>query len=364
MWKASMKSRNFRGGLLLALVAIFAVPVHAQGLAGPAEGESIAQWADRWIDGPAGLIATEEEKKIYASLGSASERLQFIRLFWERRDPQYRGPRNEYLDEFEERFNYAQEEFTTSREEGWETVFGHVVLLFGKPPRTRREMGLPPGFSDRPAILWSYDERLPGMEPNEDLLFVFRAGRWKLMPPYPIGDSGIPEAARQAERNSNVGPMIPADYQLAVNDAIDASLVNPVDYDGIRDRVETSVQLPDAQIPFSWEASSAQRDDGTFGVTIDLTWRLGSLIFHLVDGDFVTDMVIDVQLLQGDDIGGVTSERVRIVVPESEMAARREEVITRTVTMIAQRGAWDLELLLFDQLLGYRTIYRDSIEVR
>ena len=60
----------------------------------------------------------------------------------------------------------------------------------------------------------------------------------------------------------------------------------------------------------------------------------------------------------------VSSTSAMVVVPESEMAARREEVITRTVTMIAQRGAWDLELLLFDQLLGYRTIYRDSIEVR
>ena len=334
-----------------------------QGLAGPTEDESIADWTARWMDGPVSLVATPEEKQRYGRLASAREQLQFIRLFWERRDTQFRGPRNEFLDEFEKRLMYAEEEFSSSREAGWETVFGHVVLLFGEPARTRREMGFPAGFSDRPPILWSYDERLPGMEPNEDMLFVFRGGRWKLMPPYPMSSTAIPEAARQAERNQIVGPMIPADYQVAVNEAIEASLVNEVDYAGIVDRVATSVQLPDAQIPFAWSVSTKASPGGQVEVTVDLTWRLGALIFHLVDGEFVTDMVVDVQLMDGDDVGGATSERVRVVVAESEMAGRREEMISRTVTFTALPGSYDLELLLLDQLLGYRTVYRDQIDI-
>lgn len=335
----------------------------AEGLAGPTEGESIADWTARWMDGPVSLVATTEEKELYGELQSTREQLQFIRLFWERRDTQYRGPRNEFLDDFEGRLAYAEEEFSTSRDAGWKTVFGRVVLLFGKPARTRREMGFPAGFSDRPPILWSYDERLPGMEPNEDMLFVYRAGRWKLMPPYPIGDTGVLEAARQAERQSIVGPLIPADYQRAVNESIDASLVNEVDYAGIVDRVETSVQLPDAQIPFGWSVSTTAAPGGQVEVTVDLTWRIGALIFHLVDDEFVTDMVVDVQLVNGDDVGGAASERVRVVVPEAEMESRREEVISRTVTFTALPGSYDLELLLLDQLLGYRTVYRDQIDI-
>jgi len=337
--------------------------VPAQGLAGPTGDESIADWTARWMEGPVSLVATREERKLYGELGSTREQLQFIRLFWERRDTQYRGPRNEFLDEFESRLTFAEEEFTTSREAGWETVFGHVVLLFGKPARTRREIGFPAGFSDRAPILWSYDERLPGMEPNEDMLFVFRGNRWKLMPPYPMADTGIPEAARQAERRSLLGPMIPADYQIAVDMAIEESLVNRVDYAGIIDRVETAVQLPDAQIPFGWSVSTKAAPGGQVEVTVDLTWRLGALIFHLVDGEFVTDMVVDVQLVDGDDIGGATSERVRIVIPEAEMDSRREEVISRTVKFTAMPGSYDLELLLLDQLLGFRTVYRDQIDI-
>jgi hypothetical protein len=74
-------------------------------------------------------------------------------------------------------------------------------------------------------------------------------------------------------------------------------------------------------------------------------------------------MVVDVQLVNDEDIGGATSERVRIVIPEADMESRREEVISRTVTFTALPGSYDLELLLLDQLLGYRTVYRDQIEI-
>jgi len=363
---STLQSRSsvLAAGVLTAFLVVPAGTAHAQGLAGPAEGESINDWTARWMDGPVSLIATSEEEEMYGGFGSASERLQFIRLFWERRDTQYRGLRNEFLDEFEIRLEYAEDKFATSRQSGWETVFGHVVLLFGEPARTRREMGFPSGFSDRAPILWSYDERLPGMEPNEDMLFVFRGGRWKLMPPYPSGPTGVPEQMRQAERRTLIGPMIPSDYQIAVDQAIAASLVNPVDYAAVADRVESSVQLPDAQIPFSWTVDTAAAPGGQVEVTVKLSWRLGALIFHLVDGDFVTDMVVDIQLVDGDDVGGATSERVLIEVPQADMASRREEMIIREVTFTAMPGAYDLELLLLDQLLGYRTVYRDEIEIR
>ncbi|NKB88713.1 MAG: GWxTD domain-containing protein [Acidobacteria bacterium] len=361
-----MLRTSARAVTVAGFAAVLTLPtaeVSAQGLSGPAEGESISAWTERWMDGPVSLIATEDEKSLYGDFDSARQRLQFIRLFWERRDTQFRGPRNEFLDEFEARLGYAEDEFGSDRSSGWETVFGQVVLLFGEPARTRREMGLPEGFSDRPAILWSYDDQLPGMEPNEDLLFVFRAGRWKLMPPYPSGPTGVPESIRAGERQSNVGPAIPADYQMSVNEAIEDSLINPVDYDTIRDRVDTAVQLPDAQIPFAWTVNTDSAPGEQVEVTIDFTWRLGALIFHLVDEQFVTDMVVDVQLMDEDDIAGTVSERVRIEVPQADMNSRLEETVTRKLTFAAPAGTYNLEILLLDQLLGYRTVYRDNVSI-
>lgn len=356
-------------GVITATVAIVLVavvpPVTAQqGLSGPGEGETLAQWTSRWLDGPVQLIATDEEKELFASLDGSRGRLQFIRLFWERRDPQVRGPRNEFLDTFTERLAHAEEEYANSREPAWRTVFGQVVMLFGPPDRTRRELGLGgAGFSDRPPILWSYDARIPGLDGNEDLLFVFRAGRWKLMPPSPIGAGAIPEALRDSERNSVVGATIPNDYLRAMDDVIKESLVNLVDYGTAVDVVTSSVRLPEAQIPFSYTSALRAGAAGNVEVEFELTWRVDSLIFHLVDGAFTTEMLVEAALLKDGEPAFVGTERVNVVVPEAEMEGRRQEVVSRTLVMSAEPGTYELEITLLDQLLGYQTVYRDTLEV-
>lgn len=360
-------SKSARSSLLiLALCAAtslgFATAAQ-EGLTGPTGDETLSQWTSGWIEGPVSLLATNEEKEIYGSLTSTTERLQFIRLFWERRDPTPRGPQNEYLDAFADRVAYAEAEFGNQREPAWQTVFGQVVLLFGPPARTRRELGLPAGFSDRPPILWSYDERLPGLDPNEDLLFAFRAGRWRLMPPYPLDGSPIDEAMRQQERATNL-PVLPSNYQRAFEMTVDASLRNTVNYAAIRDDVSTRVQLPESQIPVSWTARVEETGGDRRTVEIDLTWRVDSLVFHLVDGTFTTDMRVDIEASRGGEAVATDGERVVVEIPETEMEGRRDDVVRRTLTLQLPPGEYEFELMLLDRLLGYRTMTRDTLSVQ
>ena len=144
---------------------------------GPEEGETLTSWTGRWLDGPVQHIATEEEAEIYEGLGSTTQRLQFIRLFWERRDPTGRDDENAFMDEFVRRVEYANEEFSegqlaSSSVPGWQTPFGRVALVIGPPKRTQRELGLPRSVSQRPVVLWGYDARLPEWPLNEMLMFA------------------------------------------------------------------------------------------------------------------------------------------------------------------------------------------------
>ena len=75
-------------------------------------------------------------------------------------------------------------------------------------------------------------------------------------------------------------------------------------------------------------------------------------------------MVIDAQMLSGNEPLALASERVLITVPEAEMDGRRQGTVQRTITMEAAPGQYTLELLLLDQLLGYRTVYREEFQVR
>lgn len=329
----------------------------------PAEGETLADWTARWMEGPVQYIATEEERELWESLESTQERLQFIRLFWERRDPRVRGRDNEFLQEFERRVAYAEEEFGSGDRPGWQTLFGRVVLVLGVPSRTRREIGLPASVSDRPPILWTYDQRIPEWPPNEDLMFVFQRGRWRLMPPSPLGDSGVDQARRELERSTPIAEL-PEDFERATDETIEQTLLQPVDYREAIRQVEATVVFPDAEIPFGWDASFGPVSGDRRQVTLELTWRTESLIFHVVDEEFQTDMEVRATL-SGEDGEPVAegNEIFNVTVPMDELESRAGELVERTLSFQAPPGDWQLEIVLEDRLLGYRTVYRDTLEV-
>lgn len=329
----------------------------------PAGGESLADWTERWMEGPVQYIATEEERDVWRSLQATQERLQFIRLFWERRDPRVRGRANGFLEEFERRVAHADEEFGSGDRPGWKTLFGRVVLVLGPPDRVRREIDVAGIVSDRPPILWTYDRRIPQWPPNEDLLFVFQRGRWRLMPPSPIGDGGVDRARRELERATLIAEL-PTDFEQASQATIQQTLVRPVDYREAIRPVEASVAFPDAAIPFGWDASFGAFDDDRREVFLELTWRVESLIFHVVDGNFQTEMEVRATL-SGRDGEPVAQDGdvFNVQLPVAELESRAGELVERSLSLAAPAGSWQLELVLEDRLLGYRTVYRDTLEV-
>ena len=364
-----------RRSAAFALLSAFVLPSAAIGaraplaqerasFLGPEEGETLTSWTERWLDGPVQYIATEEEKRIYGSLGSTIQRLQFIRLFWERRDPTYRGPENEAVEEFVRRVEYADEEFSEGGEPGWKSVFGRVVLVLGPPARTERQLGFPSSVSTRPVILWGYDERLPDWPVNEMLMFVFQRGRWRLAPPSNFNEPpGVTAAQRDLER-FNMLSEIPNDFVRTTDALIQESLVQTVNYNNVVEAVEADVAFPDAEIPFAWEASYVAGEGDDVDVTLTLSWRMESLVFHVVDQDYQTDMVVGALLFNDDgEPVAETTERFSVMVPVAELAERSDEIVERTLSLSAPPGTYRLRIALDDQLLGYRSVYTDDITV-
>jgi GWxTD domain-containing protein len=349
---------------ILALVPVGAVAQERTSYLGPEEGETLTSWTERWLEGPVQYIATAEEQRIYESLGSTTQRLQFIRLFWDRRDPTLRGPDNEFLDEFVRRVEYADEEFTEGNTPGWKTVFGRVALVLGVPERTRRETGFSSDISQRPAMLWGYDRRIPDWPINEDLLFVFQRGRWRLSPPSNLTEPrSASSAARDMER-FNMLAEIPNDFERSREALIAESLVQSVRYDNVVNNIEAEVAFPDAEIPFGWAAEFTPGEGGEVEVSFKLTWRMESLVFHVVEEDFETEMVVYAVLYSSDgEPVAETSKHINFTVPVAELADRGDELVEEVLTLTTRPGTYDLRISLDDHLLGYRSVYRDEVVV-
>lgn len=98
-------------------------------------------------------IITKGEKKVFSSLGPV-ERVQFIKEFWEKRDPSPNTEENEYRDEYYRRIDYANRVFREGSS-GWLTDRGRAYILLGDPERRN---AYPSGYTfyERPMEIWYY----------------------------------------------------------------------------------------------------------------------------------------------------------------------------------------------------------------
>jgi GWxTD domain-containing protein len=77
-------------------------------------------------------IITGKERKIFLELPD-SEKEQFIKEFWERRDPDPDTEENEFKIEYFNRIEKATELFVGEARPGWMTDRGRIYVLFGPP---------------------------------------------------------------------------------------------------------------------------------------------------------------------------------------------------------------------------------------
>ena len=124
------------------------------------------------IDGPAdGMPMTEEEMRErverlrYVATQSEIDRIRegvtFEEIrdrygeFWKERDPTPGTARNEAMEEYFRRVEYADAEFR-SYAEGWLTDMGRIYIVFGPPDRIDRD---PFGADGRARVTWVYYRR-------------------------------------------------------------------------------------------------------------------------------------------------------------------------------------------------------------
>ena len=145
------------------------------------ETSQYARMTEEELDRMAGhieVIATDAERRRLRGIRDLDERRRFFMQFWTVRDPNPNTPVNEYQDGFYSLIQYANDRYTNSFREGWQTDRGRTLIRYGAPT------AIEPHLFDRgyaPYEIWQYNN-IPG---EGQAMFVFadtnELGEFELM---------------------------------------------------------------------------------------------------------------------------------------------------------------------------------------
>ena len=158
---------------------IRAYPVRSAGVGeAPLLGATLRPFMVRWQGLPTGVndidlaidqlryIAKDSEMSSLKEAKTPEEKQAKFLEFWKKRDPNPNTPRNERMEEYYARVEYANKHFKHYIE-GWRTDMGMVFIIFGAPNDVSRH---PFEIDSKPYEIWRYY----GM--NYDFVFVDETG--------------------------------------------------------------------------------------------------------------------------------------------------------------------------------------------
>jgi len=111
-------------------------------------------------------IAKEKEYDEIEEAETEEAKRNLFDAFWQRRDPNGSTKRNEYMEEYYSRVEYANKNFS-HYQAGWKTDMGMVFILFGSPNNVERH---PFDIDSKPYEIWSYYDY------NRSVVFVDESG--------------------------------------------------------------------------------------------------------------------------------------------------------------------------------------------
>lgn len=111
-------------------------------------------------------IAKDKEYDAIVDAKTDEEKRRLFEEFWRKRDPNPDTKRNEFMEEYYSRVEYANQHFSHYIP-GWRTDMGMVFILFGSPNNVERH---PFDIDSKPYEIWSYYDY------NRQVIFVDETG--------------------------------------------------------------------------------------------------------------------------------------------------------------------------------------------
>lgn len=156
------------------------------------EKQQIPEKWKKWINEFVVHIISDRERDLFFQLDSEEKRLAFEKEFWLERDPTPGTTRNEFFDEHQKRFDYANKYLgRDSSRKGWQTDRGRFYIILGEPRQIQR---MPSAGQVYPLEIWFYQAEIDkGLPSFFNLIFYkrFGTGEYRLYSPVLDGPQSL-----------------------------------------------------------------------------------------------------------------------------------------------------------------------------
>ena len=320
--------------------------------------EEIRQELDHWFESPLKYITLPDEESILKKLKTLEEKIQFVRIFWARREYNPEIEINEFREEFYSRVAYANAHFGR-REEGWKTARGEIYIVFGPPSRV--EMQSISGTA-RPAILWYYDES-PSVHisPFEPLIFadIFRNSKYYLVN---RSLSGL----RPYPRHRFISEKIPFEFRPALKDANERTILNKkITYTQITSPApSTTPQLPSRQIPFQWQADYITLAEQKVELLLTIKFKYRDLAWYKEEDRLQVQLTLQAKLKdQEGEVIDQKTDTIDLSLTADQLKEKIEEEYHYQMSLIGRPGSHLLEIIVKDNLSGGVSQLKEAIDI-
>jgi GWxTD domain-containing protein len=132
-----------------------------------------------WLVGATALLASEDERADYLALTSDADAEEFIRTFWEARDPEPEMFGNEVRRRFDKRGTEADKRYREDAAVGRRTARGVVFVIYGEPLEVIYETSTKPAEPDLEVWVYARDAEpgLDGSQPRQRYWFAEKDGQ-------------------------------------------------------------------------------------------------------------------------------------------------------------------------------------------
>jgi GWxTD domain-containing protein len=211
-----------------------------------AQAQKLDKDEKKWLDEVRPIMLPDEEKT-FKGLKDKSDRAEFQKIFWARRDPDLDTPDNEFQSEYNSTRLEVDRQFRVGGQVGSTTDCGRVYLLLGKPDEMKQEKASGEVPSLRGSEVWTYRDR-PGQ--------TFAGGQVQIQFEK---DCQLPQGARLGEQLNRVAESKIAHPNIAYPKTPDGHIVKLVDQLPKPSPAQALLKTPRQDFPMSTQHSMMLR---------------------------------------------------------------------------------------------------------